>query len=948
MNRKTKVYSKLIFLIYWLLLHVCIFAEIPHTAIYMRFAGANPSASAMPLSSVPVESIYFKETKPKGPSQLFSELIRSYYLGVYPGIDLVCFTDNYTAEYVFSLGTGSDVELIQIETVTPHQTVFGTDGRVTIYTDNNAVLLEAPVVFVTDQTGTKRTNARYRLGAGERLGIDIPEWKQNKTGRVKELYLNIVPCGGQPNGPKYNFYISKYEITNEQFLQFLNDAQSAGTNNPHGTNMFFDETGNVWINPEMHRQRDEMFVISASKLLYNPNKALGSRYDHTRSEGNKAIHASEPVTGVSWFGAVKFCNWLTLEAGRGLADRCYTEGTNTLDWAPVTATNWISGEFKLAERELWLSLRGFRLPMVNCNYLTVTNNPYNEFYKASAWSGNTNRFYGFGRDSCEPSDANFFHPTFPEPNKITPVGFYDGLTRVGKLLTRPNANFFGLFDMSGNVGEWCTDFALEGNVSSRIVMGGAWLRKPEPINVGASMYPHAADMATGFRIATTYMPVQTATVHLVIRLQGEPIAKFPAPTVEAELPEIPLAVTYEQVPVEKILPAIDITASLLGTERVQPEGLLYKYCLTVTSINPESNVPITIVPSDLQGASSGHTPFARWYEPGTVVTLTAPETAGERNNFRRWLMNGQFYSTERTVTVRMTSDIVMTAVYVPSYVLTVTSLNPSRGISIQNATTDLNGRTDGVTPFVRVYDAGTVVRLIAPATEPSGGEFQYWLMNGREYSRERSVTVVMNSDIVMTAVYGLTRRLTVLSINPNSGVNITVRPQDVSGGTDGSTPFARIYQVGTVVTLIAPSAVGNAVFVQWLRDGSPYSSANRVTVRIESDTVMTAVFRYRWRLDVRSSAPNSGVPITISPSDLNGNGNGTTSFARIYTDGTIVTLVAPLTAGVNTFWKWQRDGVDYSFNRTVNVLMTTNHMMRAIYRYVPGPIPDPEISPAGL
>jgi hypothetical protein len=501
--------------------------------------------------------------------------------------------------------------------------------------------------------------------------------------------------------------------------------------------------------------------------------------------------------------------------------------------------------------------------------------------------------------------------------------------------------------MSGNVREWCTDFAREGDVSSRIVMGGGWLNKPQPIYTADSAPPYATDRATGFRIATTYMPHQTANIHIVLRLQGEPKEVLPVAAVEAEVPEIPSAVTYQEIP-ERTLPAVDITASLLGIERIQPEGLLYKYRLTVTSINPESNVPVTVVPSDLQGATSGNTPFSRWYEPGTVVTLTAPETVGERNNFRRWLMNGQFYSTERTVQVKMTSDIVMTAVYVPSYVLTVTSLNPSRGVSIENTTADLNGRTDGVTPFVRVYDAGTVVRLTAPPTEPSGREFQYWLMNGHEYSRQRTVTVVMNSDIVMTAVYGLIRRLTVLSINPDRGVNITITPADISGNRDGSTPFVRIYDEGTVVTLSAPNAVGNAVFIRWLRDGVPYSSANTVTVRMDSDTVMTAVFRYRWRLDVRSSAPASGVPITIAPSDVNNNANGSTPFTRIYDDGTIVTLTAPATVGSNIFWKWQRDGVDYGFNRTVSVLMNTNHLMRAIYRYIPGPIPDPDMSPAGL
>ncbi|MBN2778499.1 MAG: C10 family peptidase, partial [Bacteroidales bacterium] len=58
-------------------------------------------------------------------------------------------------------------------------------------------------------------------------------------------------------------------------------------------------------------------------------------------------------------------------------------------------------------------------------------------------------------------------------------------------------------------------------------------------------------------------------------------------------------------------------------------------------------------------------------------------------------------------------------------------------------------------------------------------------------------------------------------------------------------------------------------------------------------------------LTVNSSNPNSGVEISISPNDNNGQGIGTTQFKRVYDDNTTVTLTAPQTASGNTFVKWQ-------------------------------------------
>ena len=84
-------------------------------------------------------------------------------------------------------------------------------------------------------------------------------------------------------------------------------------------------------------------------------------------------------------------------------------------------------------------------------------------------------------------------------------------------------------------------------------------------------------------------------------------------------------------------------------------------------------------------------------------------------------------------------------------------------------------------------------------------------------------------------------------------------------------------------------------------------------------------------LTVSSSNPVSGVSITISPNDNNGQGSGVTQFSRIYDNNALVTMTAPPTAAGNHFQKWQRDGVDVATTLTTSVTMDANRTMTAVY-----------------
>ena len=88
-----------------------------------------------------------------------------------------------------------------------------------------------------------------------------------------------------------------------------------------------------------------------------------------------------------------------------------------------------------------------------------------------------------------------------------------------------------------------------------------------------------------------------------------------------------------------------------------------------------------------------------------------------------------------------------------------------------------------------------------------------------------------------------TRTLSVASSNPNSGVNITVSPNDNTGQGIGSTPFTRVFNNNTSVTLTAPSTASGNNFLKWQRNGSDYLANQSITFSLDADYTFTAVYQ---------------------------------------------------------------------------------------------------------
>jgi hypothetical protein len=87
-----------------------------------------------------------------------------------------------------------------------------------------------------------------------------------------------------------------------------------------------------------------------------------------------------------------------------------------------------------------------------------------------------------------------------------------------------------------------------------------------------------------------------------------------------------------------------------------------------------------------------------------------------------------------------------------------------------------------------------------------------------------------------------TYTLTVASVNPASGVAITVSPRDINRKTSGTTTFTRSYTNGTVVTLTAPASSTGGSFLKWQKNGVDYATTATTTVTMSATTTMTAAF----------------------------------------------------------------------------------------------------------
>ena len=185
---------------------------------------------------------------------------------------------------------------------------------------------------------------------------------------------------------------------------------------------------------------------------------------------------------------------------------------------------------------------------------------------------------------------------------------------------------------------------------------------------------------------------------------------------------------------------------------------------------------------------------------GSSVTLTAGNNSGYR--FDKWSNN----VTANPYTFLLSKDTTLTAQFIKTYVITVTS---SVGGSATGSGT---------------YDVGMNASLTATSTNEHLYIFDHWLKDGNNYAGGTTITPTVTANATYTAVFRAANAGTITGYaNPLYG-SAAVSPSGSQAG-------------GTAVTLTVTPNSGY-MFVQW-EDGN---TDNPRTVYVDGDATYTAQF----------------------------------------------------------------------------------------------------------
>ena len=341
------------------------------------------------------------------------------------------------------------------------------------------------------------------------------------------------------------------------------------------------------------------------------------------------------------------------------------------------------------------------------------------------------------------------------------------------------------------------------------------------------------------------------------------------------------------------------------------------YTLTIDSTSPTSGVQVGVTENGSTLSAGVTTPGSVTAASGTTFVVTAPSTAPNGNVFSSWTGCASTSGTGNVdCNLTLSGNTTVTANYAAPTTYTLTVDSTGTGVSVTDSPADNNGTTSGTTPFTLTYNAGTTVTLVAPL--PPGFAFSSW--TGCTSATGNSCTVTMNANTTVTANYtaqGAQYTLTVDSVNPSSGVGISITYPPALMGPAGTTPFTSTQAAGTQLSLSAPLTASGNNFTSWTGCTSMGSSANICNVTLSANMTVTVNYAATPTVTVTPASASinteQSLEVTVAVAGPAGdptpsgtvtlsNGSGYTSTgATLQSGSAMITIPAgSLAVGVNT------------------------------------------------
>lgn len=230
------------------------------------------------------------------------------------------------------------------------------------------------------------------------------------------------------------------------------------------------------------------FLISGFEVTQAEYQAycMARGIDRQFDEANRRL----PVNQVSWYDAIEYCNWLSLQHGFSPA---YSIDKRRKDIRNANLQDKLKWKISVHRKA-----NGYRLPTES-------------EWEFAAKSRGEHHIWTGTREAKEVAQFANFRPSEPVSDSlinVAPVGSF-------------SSNSLGVFDMSGNVGEWCWDWYDENYYSRwtnenvlptsdlgpkrgkfRVAKGGAWTDSIQQVRVSnrTPLKPDTRFETVGFRL----------------------------------------------------------------------------------------------------------------------------------------------------------------------------------------------------------------------------------------------------------------------------------------------------------------------------------------------------------------------------------------------------------------------------------------------------------------